>query len=185
MYCGFQLTPDDFCQPKENFSFPTTTLALAFGLLAEGKKMDRWGFPKEWKWNYYLKNRDKTHNASQADISSGDGGFLHENRRDYRGIQPSGGGFGETTRSNSDFGFGGGPSSGGGFGNTNQYRDGRNGTVNQGGFDGNLVHFHRTMFKMMEPHYKKFKGTIHLQHLMEVGGLSHNNGTLPWLKHHW
>ena len=118
-YCGCRLTPDYFCQTKENFSFPTTTLALAFGLLAEGKKMDPWGFPKEWKWNYYLKSRDKTHNASQADISSGDGGFLHENRRDYRGSQPSGGGFGGTTRSNSDFCFGYVPISVGGFVNTN------------------------------------------------------------------
>ena len=75
-----------------------------------------------------LKNIDKNHNASQEKFSSGGGGFGNENMRDYGGSQPSGAGFGVTTRSNIAFGFGGGPSSGGGFGNTNQYRDGGNGT---------------------------------------------------------
>ena len=104
---------------------------------------------------------------------------------DYGGIQPSGGGFGGTTTINRTFGFGGRPSSGRGFVNTNQYRDGGNGTVNQGRSYGDISHVYRTISKMMEPHYKKFKGTIHIKHLMEAGRISHNNGTLPWLKHHW
>ena len=132
-----------------------------------------------------LKNRDKHHNVSQANFSSGGGGFGNENMCDYQGSQPSGSGFGGTTRSNSDFGFGGGLSSGGGFGNTNQYRDGGNGMGNQGGYDCDLSHVHHTIFNMMEPNYRKFRGTIHLKHLMETGGLAHNNGTLPWLKNHW
>ena len=105
--------------------------------------------------------------------------------RDCGLSQPSGSGFGGTKRSNSAFCFGGGPSSGGAFGNTNQYQDGGNGTVNQFGYDGNLSHAHCTIFKMMEPHYRKFRGTIHLNHFLEAGGLSHNNGTLSWLKHYW
>ena len=109
----------------------------------------------------------------------------YENRREYRGSQKSGGDFVVTTRSNSAFGFGVGPSSGGGFGNTKQYRYDRNGTGNQGCSDGNLSHVHRTIFNMIEPHYNKFKGTIHLNRLMEAGGLAHNNGSIPWLKHHW
>ena len=40
-------------------------------------------------------------------------------------------------------------------------------------------------FRMMEPHYNKFKGNIHLKHLRKAGELAHNNGTLPWLNHHW
>ena len=55
------------------------------------------------------KNSDKQNNASQAKVSSGGGGFGHENMRDYEGSQPSGCGFGGTIRNNSDFGFGGGP----------------------------------------------------------------------------
>ena len=104
--------------------------------------------------------------------------------RDYGVSQPSGGGFGGTIRINRIFGFGGGPSSGGGFGNTNQYRDGGNGTGNQGGYDDDLSHVHHTIFKMMEPHYRKFRGTIYLKNLMEAGGLTHSNGTLPWIKNH-
>ena len=69
--------------------------------------MYRWGFPKEWKWDYYRKNRDKHHNASQANVTSGGGGSGHENRGDYRVSQPSGGRFGGTARSNRYFGFGG------------------------------------------------------------------------------
>ena len=92
--------------------------------------MYRWGFPKEWKWYYYQKNRDKYHNALQANVTSGGGGLGHENRRDYRVNQPSDGSFGGTTISNSAFGFGGGPRSGGEFLNTNQYRYGGNGTGN-------------------------------------------------------
>ena len=130
------------------------------------------------------KNREKHNNTSQANVNIGGGGLGHENRRDYRGSHPSGDVFGGTTRSNSAFGFGGGPISGGGFGNTNQYRDGGNITGNQGCFDGDLGHVHCTIFKMLEPHYNKFKGTIHLKHLMEAGGLAHSNGTLPCLKHH-
>ena len=38
--------------------------------------MDLWGFPKEWKWGYYLKNRDRHHNSSQAKLSSGGGRFV-------------------------------------------------------------------------------------------------------------
>ena len=144
-----------------------------------------WGFPKEWKWGYYLKKRDRHHNSSQAKLSSGGGRFGHENMRNYGGSQQSGDGFGGTTRINNDFGFGGGTISGGGFGNTKQYRDGENGTLNQGGYNGDLSHVHHAMFKMMEPHYRKFSGTIHLKHLMEAGGLSQNNGTLPYTKHHW
>ena len=104
--------------------------------------------------------------------------------RDYGGSQPSGGGLGSTTRSNGAFSFGVGPSSGGGFGNINQYQDGGNGTGNKGGYNFDLSHIHCTIFKIMEPHYRKFRGTIHLKHLMEAGGLDHNNGTLPWIKHH-
>ena len=73
----------------------------------------------------------------------------------------------------------------GGFGDTNQYQEGGNGKGNQGGSDGDLGHVHRTIFKMMKPNYKKFEGTIHLNHLMEEGGLAQNNGTLQWLNHHW
>ena len=91
--------------------------------------MDRWGFLKEWKWDYYRRNRYKHHNASQANVTSRGGGLGYENRREYRGSQKSGGDFVVTTRSNSTFGFGVGPSSGGGFGKTNQYRYGVNGTV--------------------------------------------------------
>ena len=184
------MTPDGFCHPKENVLFPATKLALEVGELAVGKKMevgknmDSWGLPKEWKWDYYRKNRDKYHNASQENVTRGGGRLGHENRRDYRGGQSSGGRFGVTTRSNSAFCFGGAPSSGGGFGNTNQYQDGGNGTGNQGFSDGDLSHVHHTIFKMIEPHYKKSKGTIHLKHLMEAGGLDHNNETLPWLKNH-
>ena len=54
-YCGCGLTPDDFFHPKENFPFPMTTLSLEVIELEEGKDMDRWGFPKEWKWDYYQK----------------------------------------------------------------------------------------------------------------------------------
>ena len=131
------------------------------------------------------KNKDNPRNATQEKVSSGGGGFGHENMRDCGVSQPSGGGFGGTTISNSAFVFGCGPSSGGGFGNTNQYRDGGNGTENQGGSDGNLSYVHHTIFKMMEPHYKKIRGTIHLKHLMESGVLAHNNGTLLWVKHYW
>ena len=70
-------------------------------------------------------------------------------------------------------------------GNTNQYWDGRNGTVDQGDYDGKLSHIHHTIFKTMEPNYRKFRGTIHLKHLMEACGLSHSIGALPWLKHNW
>ena len=153
-YYGFRLTPDDCFQPKENIPFPVTTLALAVGELLGGKNMELWGFPKEWKWDYYQKNRDKHHNASQANISSGGGWFGHENRREYGGIKPSGGGFGVTTRSKIAFGFGGGPISGSGFGNTNQYQDGGNGTGNQGGSNGDLGNVHCTIYKMVETHYK-------------------------------
>ena len=146
--------------------------------------MYRWGFPKEWKWDYYRKNRDKHHNASQANVTSGGGSLGHENSRDYRGSQPSGGGFGGTKRSNSDFGFSGGPSICGGFGNTNQYQDGGNGMGNKCGYDCNLSHVHHTIIKMMEPHYIKFRVTIHLKNLMEAGGLTHSNGTIPWIKNH-
>ena len=154
------------------------TLALSVGKLAGGNKMDHWGFPKKWKWEYYRKNRDKHHNESQAKFSSGGGVSGNENTRNYGGSQPNGGSFGGTTRIKSAFGFGGGLSSGGWFGNTNQYWDGGNGTGNQGGYDCDLSHFHYTIFKMMEPHYRKFRGTIHLNHFLEAGGLSHNSGTL-------
>ena len=40
MYCGCRLNPDGFCQPKENFSFPATTLELSVGELAGEKNMD-------------------------------------------------------------------------------------------------------------------------------------------------
>ena len=116
------------------------------------------------------KNRDTQHNASQAKSSSGGGRFGHENRRDYGERKPSDGGLGGSTRSNTAFGFGGGPSSGGAFGNTNQYCDGGNGTGNESGSDGNLGNVHRTIFNMMEPQSKKFKGTIHLKNFMEAGG---------------
>ena len=76
-------------------------------------------------------------------------------------------------------------SSGGGFGNTNQYRDVGNGTGNQGGYNCDLSHVHHTIFKMMEPHYRKFRGTINVKNLMEAGRLSHINGTFPWIKHNW
>ena len=52
-YCGCRLTPDGFCQPKENVPFCAKTLKLAVGKLAGRKMMDRWGFRKEWKWDYY------------------------------------------------------------------------------------------------------------------------------------
>ena len=68
---------------------------------------------------------------------------------------------------------------------TNQYLSGGNVTGNQCGYDCDLSHFHCTIFKMMEPHYIKFRGTIHLNNLVEAGGIAHNNGTLPWLKRHW
>ena len=99
-----------------------------------------------------FKNRDKHHNTLQAKFISRGGGFENENMCDNGGSQPSGGGFGGTTRSNSAFGFGSVPNSGGGFGNTNQYRYGENETVNQGGYDCDLSHVHRNIFKMMEPH---------------------------------
>ena len=69
--------------------------------------MDCWGFPKEWKWDYYQKNWDKNHNASQANVTSGGGGVVHENGRDYRESQPSGGGLSGTIRRNIAFGCGG------------------------------------------------------------------------------
>ena len=103
---------------------------MVVGELAGGKKIDRWGFPKEQKRDYFRKSRDKQHNTSQENFSSGGGGLGHENRRDYRVNQPSDGSFGGTTISNSAFGFGGGPRSGGEFLNTNQYRYGGNGTGN-------------------------------------------------------
>ena len=59
-YCGCRLTPDDFCQPKEISPFPATKLVLAVAELAGGKKMDRWGLPKEWKWDYYLEKWGQT-----------------------------------------------------------------------------------------------------------------------------
>ena len=37
----------------------------------------------------------------------------------------------------------------------------------------------------MEPNYRKFRGTIHLKHLMEAGRLYHNTGTLSWINHSW
>ena len=52
-YCGCRLIPDDFYHPNENIPLSETTLALAVGELAGGEKMYRWGFPKEWKWDYY------------------------------------------------------------------------------------------------------------------------------------
>ena len=62
-YCGCQLTPDDFFQPKENVPFPATSIVLAVGELAGGRKMDHWVFQKECKCDYYQKNREKHHNA--------------------------------------------------------------------------------------------------------------------------
>ena len=112
-----------------------------------------------------LKNIDKNHNASQEKFSSGCDRFGNVNMRGYGGSQQSGGGFGGTTRSNINFGFGGGPISGGGFGNTNQYRYGGNGTRNKCGYDCNLSHVHHTILKMMEQHYRKFRGNIHLNDL--------------------
>ena len=108
----------------------------------------------------YFFDKDKHHNASQEKFSSGCDRFGNVNMRDYGGSQPSGGGFGVSTRSNSIFGFGGVTSSGGGFGNTNQYQDGGNRTGYQGGSDGNLGHVHCIIFKMMEPRYKNFRGTF-------------------------
>ena len=55
------------------------------------------------------KNRDKHHNASQANFRSRGDGFGSENMRDYQVSQPSGGSFSGTTRINSAFGLGGGP----------------------------------------------------------------------------
>ena len=67
--------------------------------------MDRWGFLKEWKWDYYQKNKDNHHNASQANVSNEGGGFGNEYRHDYRESQTSGGGFCGTTIISSNFGF--------------------------------------------------------------------------------
>ena len=64
---------------QRKIPLPRTILALSVGELAGGKKMKHWGFPKVWKWGYYLKNRDKHHNASQEKFSTGGGGFGHEN----------------------------------------------------------------------------------------------------------
>ena len=105
--------------------------------------------------------------------------------RDYGVSQPSGGSFSGTTGSNSDFGFGGGTSSGGGFGNKNQYQDSGSGTGNHGGYDCDLSYDYHTIFMIMEPHYRKFRGTINLKHLIESSNLAHKNGTLPCLKHNW
>ena len=105
------------------------THVLAVGELVGGKKMDRWGFLKKLKWDYYQKNVTNT-TMHQNQRSAAEVVGLDKKICVNMGGKTSGGGFVGTTRSNSAFGFGGGSISGVGFGNTNQYQDYGNETGN-------------------------------------------------------
>ena len=105
------------------------THVLAVGELVGGKKMDRWGFLKKLKWDYYQKNVTNT-TMHQNQRSAAEVVGLDKKICVNMGGKTSGGGFGGTTRSNGAFGFGGGSISGVGFGNTNQYQDYGNETGN-------------------------------------------------------